>query len=411
VALSSQFTDLVILADVVDNFGDIGVSWRLCRHLLMQNNELCNKDGATTWDPPEINIRLVTNNLKAFHNINDQINTELPYQKCKCGEGFIEVYDWTNYDFCYKTFTENPPEIILEMFQCGQPDWLEKILFEDRVDYKVHIIMIDYLTAETWADDFHCLKSLTRTAWVPKVNFMPGFTKKTGGLLINKQRAIDNEQYRKTQDNQFSKVLYFAYPSDWTPVIRAMNKVFDKNTVIKIAGGAGQKSILEACSKENIGFQTEALSYMNQTDWDQMMQSMDFMLIRGEDSMSQACCSGIPFIWQAYPQNENYQMVKVQALLERMKPHFGEEFLLVEEAWNCVNSQCLIEMETAKVCRDKAESTSCDSFRLEKSILAFLNNLELLKPGFRAFAKSLQDNGDLAVNLMTFIKKNIKIEK
>lgn len=373
----NQPKDITILADVVDNYGDIGVSWRLCRHLLSKGLHYTEPDSS-------INIRLVTNNLKAFHNINDQIIPDVPYQKCKCGDGTIHVYDWTNYDFCYKTFTDNPPEIILEMFQCGQPDWLEKILFEDRVNYKVHIIMIDYLSAEPWVDDFHCLKSLTRTALVPKVNFMPGFTKKTGGLLLN-------ENFTEQKNSDCTRTLFFAYPSDWTPVIRAMNKTFSSNTILKIAGGAGQESIIKACKKETTVFKTETLSYMNQSDWDLMMQNMDFMIIRGEDSMAQACVLGTPFIWQAYPQNENYHMVKVQALLERMKPHFGNEFSFVEEAWSATNSQ--------------------ETNRLETTIYNFLNNINILKPGFVAFAKFLRENGDLSVNLMTFIEKNIKIEK
>lgn len=382
--------DIVILADVVDNYGDIGVSWRLCRHLLQKSFQY-----KTQTD--KITIRLVTNNLKAFHNINDQIDTELPYQECKCEDGTVKVYDWTNYDFCYKAFTENPPEIILEMFQCGQPDWLEKILFEDRVNYKVHIIMIDYLSAESWVDDFHCLKSLTRTALVPKVNFMPGYTNKTGGLLLNKHFPVISNQLRKTQDDnfQFSDVLFFAYPSDWNPVVRAMNRIFNSGTTVKIAGGAGQESIINACQNEKSVFKTEKLSYMNQTKWDQMMASMDFMIIRGEDSMAQACCSGIPFIWQAYPQNENYHMVKVQALLERMRPHFGNEFTYIEKAWNEINNQ---------------QETILNS-QLEKSIYDFLKNMDLLKSGFQSFAENLYKNGDLAYNLMTFIEKNIKIEK
>jgi len=385
-------TDLVILADVVDNYGDIGVSWRLCRHLMkMHNTELYGKDAASDETKQKLNLRLVTNNLKAFHNINDEVNPQLPYQEVTCEGGTIKVYDWTNYDFCYKTFTENPPEIILEMFQCGQPNWLEKILFEDRVDYKVHIIMIDYLTAEPWADDFHCLKSLTRTAWVPKVNFMPGFTKKTGGLLLNSQYKENHNCQLSIVNYQLSQALFFAYPSDWNPVIRAMNKTFGKETVLKIAGGAGQESIVKACKEEKAVFKTESLSYMNQTEWDEMMHNMDFMIIRGEDSMAQACCSGIPFIWQAYPQNENYHMVKVQALLERMRPFFGEEFDYVEKAWTSINMQ--------------------SDINLENSVLDFLKNLQILRNGFFSFAKSLQENGDLARNLMTFISKSIKIVK
>ncbi|MCF0243026.1 MAG: elongation factor P maturation arginine rhamnosyltransferase EarP, partial [Treponema sp.] len=177
--------DITILAKVVDNFGDIGVTWRLARNL-----NYCAKRNSENYS---LNIRLITDNLVSFNKINSKINPLLPFQECE----EIKIYDWGNYEFCYNSFTKNTPDLILECFQCGNPDWLEKILFEDRVeDHPVNIIMIDYLSAEPWVSDFHCLKSLTRTASVPKVNFMPGFAKKTGGLLINEQWTMNNGQYK-----------------------------------------------------------------------------------------------------------------------------------------------------------------------------------------------------------------------
>ena len=184
--------DITILCSVVDNYGDIGVSYRLIRHLLEIS--------------PELKVRLVIDNLKSFSLLNPHVDKNLPFQRV---DGF-EIYDWKNYQLCYKAFTDRPPHIILECFQCGQPDWLEKILFEDRVCHIVQIIMIDYLSAEPWVDDFHCLKSLTRTALVPKVNFMPGFTSKTGGLLFNKESKYyrtNNEASPKSTD--IKKVLFF----------------------------------------------------------------------------------------------------------------------------------------------------------------------------------------------------------
>jgi len=389
-SLKEKITDITILADVVDNFGDIGVAWRLCRNFFRIAG--LSEKGMT--------IRLVTNGLSSFSKINSQINPSLPFQECCCENGTIKVYDWTDYDLCYKTFTENPPEVILELFQCGQPDWLEKILFEDRVEYKVNIIMIDYLSAEAWVDDFHCLKSLTRTALVPKINFMPGFTSKTAGLLQNPEFTFSPSMPTETntaENETVGNALFFSYGRNWSPVIRAMNRTFSSDTKVKVAGGAGQSSILEACKKEKAVFQIEELSFINQTDWDKMMASMDFMIIRGEDSMAQGCLSGIPFIWQAYPQQNDFQSVKVAALLERMKPHFGPEFKYVENVWNLMNNSFEQDPE--------AEAD------MENAVFDFLSNLNVLKNGYRSFAESLRKNGDLAYILMTFIQKNIKIEK
>lgn len=368
---SMDTNDITILCSVVDNYGDIGVSYRLIRHLLSQY--------------PQLKIRLVIDNLESFSVLDPSVDPNLHHQKV---DG-IEVFLWQDSELCYHEFTVNPPHIILECFQCGQPQWLEKILFEDRVEHIVQIIMIDYLTAESWADDFHCLKSLTRTALVPKVNFMPGFTPKTGGLLTNTESYIyKNGNTLTSQKGSVSNVLFFAYPSDWTPVVRAMNRVFTKSTKVLVAGGAGQESILKACISENPVFSVEKASFMSQIQWDIMMSNMDFMIIRGEDSMAQACQSGIPFIWQAYPQKSDYQTVKVHALLDRMRPFFGDEFSLVENAWNPING---------------------DEGNIEKGVYDFISNLEILRKGFSDFASSLYNNGDLATNLMTFILKSVKI--
>ena len=151
--------NITVLCKVVDNFGDIGVVYRLCKQLLFINSGL--------------KINLVIDDLSSFQKINSKINPELNFQNA---DG-MDIYFWNDADLCHKEFIKNDGEklsVILECFQCGRPEWMEKILFQEKLNRTVLIIMIDYLTAEKYAEDFHCLKSLTRSAKVQKVNFMPG---------------------------------------------------------------------------------------------------------------------------------------------------------------------------------------------------------------------------------------------
>ena len=68
------------------------------------------------------------------------------------------------------------------------------------------------------------------------------------------------------------------------------------------------------------------------------MKNCSVLFIRGEESMSRACLSGIPFVWHAYPQSDEYQLVKVNALLERMKNHFTDsDFEIIKNVWLCFN--------------------------------------------------------------------------
>ena len=67
--------DITILCSVVDNYGDIGVSYRLIRHLLEIS--------------PELKIRLVIDNLKSFSLLNPHVDEKLPFQRV---DGF-EIYE------------------------------------------------------------------------------------------------------------------------------------------------------------------------------------------------------------------------------------------------------------------------------------------------------------------------------
>ena len=326
---------ITVLCKVVDNYGDIGVCWRMCRRL---------KKIA-----PQNTISLVVDDLVSFNKICDSVDVKAEVQTV---EG-VEIFDWNKADFCHEQFSLNDGErlsFILECFQCGRPDWMEKILFEEKLERIVQIIMIDYLTAEKYAEDFHCLKSLTRSAKVQKVNFMPGFTEKTGGLII------DEEWESLPPYNEAGPVLVFTY---------TMGKGLLENNTLK------------------------EIPFMPQPEWDKMMKNCSALIIRGEESMSRACLSGIPFIWQAYPQTEEYHLVKVKALLERMRLHFDKEaFELVEKAWLSVNTS----LRGANAVSDVA-------------IQNFLNARTTLVPYFQSFAHSLRKNGDLCTNLMTFIDK------
>ena len=359
--------EITVLCKVVDNFGDIGVNWRLAKKL---------KNLA-----PQNRINLIVDNLLSFNKICDQVKPNEALQEV-CG---IFVYDWNAYDFCYGEFSGEKNtrlQVILECFQCGRPDWMEKILFDDELNHTVQIIMIDYLSAEDYAESFHKLQSLTRRGKVKKVNFMPGFTAKTGGLII------DQGWEDLTPRNENGDILFFTYARNWEPVVKAIRGVKAcAGKKILCAAGAGQKSFVKAWGEEE---GIEVLSFVNQTDWDKMMKNCSFLFIRGEESLSRACLTGIPFIWHAYPQSDEYQLVKVNALLERMRRHFSEEdFGKVAAAWQAINSP------------ESGESNRM----LEESVSTMLAMQNQLADGFREFALDLRKNGDLGQNLMTFINE------
>ncbi len=322
--------DLTILCKVVDNFGDIGFVYRLAKNLVQLN--------------PQREIRIAVDNLAAFNKIESRVDPALAEQVLEVAwaeseskpkiAGRLKIFDATNAAVCAREWTKKPARVILECFQCGRPDWLEALLFDGVT--RALIINIDYLTAEDYAEEFHRLKSGTRSPLVRKVNFMPGFTAKTGGLILDAaaETASKPKNVPATENGFITKtagpqILMFSYPKDFAPIIRAISR-WNKAAQVNLAQGAGKESFLAAnenCLQEQeaCGLCVRELPCRSQEEGDENLYAQDILFVRGEDSLSRACLSGKPFVWQAYLQDDNYHLVKVQALLERMRLHFAAD--------------------------------------------------------------------------------------
>lgn len=372
--------DLTILCKVVDNFGDIGFVYRLAKNLCKVN--------------PSYQIRIITNDLKTFKMLAPELGN---------GGANIALFDSNDAATCRAEFSQRPPRVILECFQCGRPDWLEEILFDGVA--RAFIINIDYLTAEDYAEDFHKLKSGTRSPLVRKVNFMPGFTAKTGGLILD-AAATNNFLQAKDCAGQIGivgktktagpQVLMFSYPKDFAPIIHAILR-WNKAAQVNLAQGAGKESFLAAnenCLQDQKagGLFVRELPFLSQEEWDKNLYAQDILFVRGEDSLSRACLSGKPFVWQAYLQDDNYQLVKVRALLERMRPHFTPgDFAALENFWLLYNGA------------ESSGKPKTAGAAMEEACYGFLERSDKMKAGFEAFARSLFELGNFAEKLVEFV--------
>ncbi len=379
---------IIILCKVVDNFGDIGVVYRLARAL----SDL----------RPELELTLVVSNLDSFHKMASQIDPKKTIQDFRYKNSTWKILNWNQETESGKRKTENEEQlltpdcsVILECFQCSRPAWLENILFAPDFAKTFQIIQIDYLTAEDYADEFHLLKSGTRKTNIKKIFFMPGFTPKTGGLIINDQPVINSENPGfSSLTQQAFKIFFFAYEDDCTSVVngisafqdkmREMNKEF--SVTVYLADGKSCVPFERSWKKINSPFKIEKIPFLQQEEFDYFIAQVDFLFVRGEDSLARAALTGLPYVWQAYKQDENYQLVKVNALLERMKESFGaQEFEPIQLFWQSYN--------------DYKNQTQPEP--LTKMLLDCANLKNTA--GFKAFAKELHENGNLAQHLLEFI--------
>lgn len=388
--------EITVLCKVVDNFGDIGFVCRLCR-------SLCELDAG-------VSIRLVVSCLDSFSRIAPGIQPGRAFQEFR---GW-SVFDWNAAEVCRDEFSRRPPKIILECFQCGRPGWLEDILFAPDFSQPVRIINIEYLTAEEWADEFHLLKSGTRSLHVKKMNFMPGFTKKTGGLVLDRSfmRCAEDRQFARqvlssepdVPQELFSdsfKILLFSYQKDFSFLAAALSRfASSRNVCVFIAPGAGMACAQQALQGRNVPFCCVPLPYLRQESWDALLCLMDFAFVRGEDSFSRACLAGIPFVWNCYPQDGEFQLVKLDAFLRRLAVPEVSLFSFLYNR-NFSRELCPQAFEVLPPSFPAAEE-EC-AVLMERLAFQLLEHSGQLKEPFVRFSRQLRENGNLAEHLLNIL--------
>ncbi|MBQ5537272.1 MAG: elongation factor P maturation arginine rhamnosyltransferase EarP [Treponema sp.] len=366
--------EVMILCRAADDFGDIGIVYRLAKKL-----SECR---------PEMHLTLVVSDLGSFHEICRAVDPLKKTQDIVFNGSTWQLIAW-DADIII------PPKlgIILECFHCGRPAWLEKRLFSKNFTETIQIVSIDNLTAEQYAEEFHLLKSGTRKACVHKINFMPGFTEKTGGLIIAHDAESQFARQLSVGTGKTFDILVSSYERDFTSIVKAISdfqSTTRKPVRILLANSKNHSPFMKAWTEADKPFEVEELPFLPQEQWDALIKAADFSFVRGEDSLARACLSGKPFVWHAPVQDDDYQLVKVDALLERMRRHFcGADFAILSIFWKWYNTTSAPDSDAAS-----------DNLReLLKSAAAIS-----LADGFMNFTQSLLANGDLVNHLLDYIE-------
>jgi uncharacterized repeat protein (TIGR03837 family) len=395
-----------ILCKVVDNFGDIGVAYRLAR--------------ALSALPEAPRLRLIVDDLTSFAALEPEVDPSLERQTVR---GW-EVFGWELSPAALEAFAARPVRALIQCFACPRPDWLEALLFDPNAPESL-MIDLDYLTAEAYAAEFHLMSSLTRSSRVAKAMFHPGFNPGTGGLILDPPfvAALElaaSQDGRETLRREILAApapaaatavgafwtLVFSYERDYSRVVADLAAFHERllrgagygrdraadgrpangrGLLVFVAAGKSRDCFLSAWREAGESFPVVELPFLPQEEWDRLLLACDFAIVRGEDSWSRAALSGRPFLWQAYPQDERYHMVKVEAFLERLKPHFAPaDFDLLAAAYRSFND------------RDRDDPKTLG----DESILPLLEAAPSLTGGFRDFSASVLELGDLAASLV-----------
>ena len=304
-----------LFCEVIDNFGDAGVCWRLARQLV--NEHGCR---VTLWiDKPSV-----------LKRISPEVDSDFDRQTVSG----VDIRLW-RVDFPLLPLGDIP-DVVIEGFGAHLPENYVRLM-AGRESQPVWI-NLEYLSAESWVEDSHLMPS--PQSWIPltKYFYFPGFTERTGGLIREKQLVSKRENFQADRQNAIrylSKLGVKAFPEQWivslfsypdAPVTTLLNSLSEnKNNVLcLIPEGVATEQVGSFIGKtaaagtrfkkENLTVQI--LPMIEQDDFDRLLWSCDFNFIRGEDSFVRAQWAARPFVWHIYPQDEEAHMVKLHAFLD-----------------------------------------------------------------------------------------------
>lgn len=295
-----------IFCDIVDNYGDAGVCWRLARRLA-QTSPNHNHDS----------IRLFCNDLELLNHLAGGDAQSLAKSLN------IEILSWEQ-----ASLVTNAPDVVIEAFGCELPT-----TYLDRVRSNPHAIIInlEYLSAENWIDSHHGLPSLSDG--LKKYFFFPGFSESSGGVLqgplpganASHPSSLDPSLGGVTKNGDALNISLFCYEAP--EVVTLLDQLSLLSTPINlfVCHGQAQRVVSKWIKQEltlgqkiqHQNLQIIPIPFVSQDDYDWLLARCDLNIVRGEDSFVRAQWAQAPFIWQIYPQSDNAHIIKLEAFLEK----------------------------------------------------------------------------------------------
>ncbi len=279
-----------IFCQVIDNYGDVGVAYRLAREFKRVY--------------PNKKLRFVINQTEELNLIRKSEDIEI---------------------ILYKDISkiENSADLIIESFGCEIPkEYMDKALKNSKL-----IINLEYFSAEKWVDDFHLQESFLGGN-LKKYFFIPGLSEKSGGILLDneflerKKKVEANKEYylEKFEIKEKYDLIgsVFSYEKNFDSLIEELKKL-NKKVILLILSEKTQKNFIKYFDNGNNYDKIKfvKLPFFTYDKYEELLALCDFNLVRGEDSFVRALLLGKPFLWHIYPQDENTHIKKLESFLEK----------------------------------------------------------------------------------------------
>lgn len=377
-----------IFCHVIDNFGDVGVSWRLACQLQRDYKQ---------------RVRLWVDDLNSLAYIVPSIKSGLARQ---FSEG-VEVCQWQSL-----FLVKEPADVVIEMFACELPDLYVTAM--SQLKRPPVWINLDYLSAESWVSGYHGLPSFHPRLPLTKTFFFPGFAPGTGGLLREKhlmrlRDMFDDEAQQQfwqsihlpvRQENEL-RISLFCYKH--APLAELLD-IFTQSPIpvfLIIPQGNVADRVLYLKTSQSNGITGAIKSgqltvyfipFLEQSGYDRLLWACDLNFVRGEDSFVRAQWAGKPLVWHAYPQPENVHWKKLAAFLDLYTQPMIEK--------KAVDRACAVRQFWSGW-------NACGRMIDRAAWSHYIHDLEALKKHSIDWMQQLMTQDDLTFNLVQFAKSRL----
>ena len=287
---------------VVDNYGDAGVCWRLARALAAEH---------------ALDVSLLIDDVATLARIEPAIDARAVGQN---------VAGLTVARLEEAAPPRSLPDVVIEAFGCGLPAAYVGAMAAATM--KPRWINLEYLSAEPWVDDAHALPSPHPRLPLVRHFWFPGFTRRTGGLL--RERDLfgrrDAWRARHAPDDDALRILLFTYDN---AALSALLAHWAKGSArircgvphgvaaASLERGLGVRLPPPGGSVDCGNVELRMLRFTDQDQFDTKLWHADVNFVRGEDSFVRAQWAARPFVWHAYRQADAAHMTKLDAFIAR----------------------------------------------------------------------------------------------
>lgn len=310
-------TTLALFCKVIDNYGDIGICWRLARQLTVEHG---------------VAVTLWVDDLASFRRLCPLVDVAAETQTV---EG-VCVRHWRGQDGVFSA--ADVADIVIEFFAVDiPPGYIDAMA---RCEPRPVWLNLEGLTAEEWVEGCHTLPSSHPRLPLTKHFYFPGYTARTGGLLRETELGMARHAFQHDvaarqaflsalgvtfEEQQALLVSLFCYPyAPVAPLLQAWRQGGEPVTCLVPEGVAadavqafiGGPAVAGAVATHG-ALTVRVLPFIPQPDYDRLLWACDVNFVRGEDSWVRAQWAGKPFIWHIYAQDENLHHKKLRAFLQR----------------------------------------------------------------------------------------------